>query len=199
MRLSLKTLETWNRKLHYYSGLYLLLFIWLFAVSGLLLNHSQWTVANFWPQRQQERFERPVQLAAGASDTDQARSLMRQLGIAGEIEWTAPRQPAEQFEFRAARPGRMASVSVNVSTGVASVEQISVNGWGILNALHSFTGVRGGRPEVTRDWWLTWLWIPERSWTAASVWAGTVRSFSGEICLATSEGGWPLGVRVGRP
>jgi hypothetical protein len=158
MRLSPKALESWNRKLHYYSGLYLLLFIWLFAVSGLLLNHPKWSAANFWPQRKQERFERPVQLAAGVSDIDQARSLMRQLGIAGEIEWTTPRQPAGRFEFRVARPGRMASVSVNVPAGVASIDQISVNGWGILNALHSFTGVRGGRPEATRDWWLTGLW-----------------------------------------
>jgi hypothetical protein len=158
MRFSLRALDAWNRKLHYYSGLYLLLFLWLFAVSGLLLNHPQWSVANFWPQRQQERFERPVQLAAGASDIDRARSLMRQLGLAGEIEWTAPRQRPERFEFRVARPGRMASVGVNVATGVASVERISVNGWGVLNALHSFTGVRAGRPEATRDWWLTRLW-----------------------------------------
>ncbi|MCX6635922.1 MAG: hypothetical protein NT090_12705, partial [Acidobacteria bacterium] len=54
--------------------------------------------------------------------------------------------------------GRMASVSVNVPTGVASIERISVNGWGILNALHDFTGVRGGRQEATRDWWLTRVW-----------------------------------------
>ena len=83
---------------------------------------------------------------------------MRQLGITGEIEWTAPRQSAGRFEFRAARPGRMASVSVNVPAGVVSTERISVKGWGILNALHSSTGVRGGRPEATRDWWLTRVW-----------------------------------------
>ena len=37
--------ERWNRKLHFYAGLFLLLFIWLFAVSGLILNHPKWTFA----------------------------------------------------------------------------------------------------------------------------------------------------------
>ncbi len=154
----LSLIDAWNRRLHYYFGLYLLLFVWLFAVSGLLLNHSKWRFAHFWPQRKQERFERRVQLAAGVSDIEQAKNLIRQLGIVGEIEWAAPRQRPRRFEFRAARPGRIVNVNVDAPTGVASVERITVNGWGVLNALHSFTGVRGGRPEATRDWWLTWLW-----------------------------------------
>jgi len=32
-------LEAWNRRLHYYLGLYFLLFLWLFSFTGLLLNH----------------------------------------------------------------------------------------------------------------------------------------------------------------
>jgi len=32
--------ERWNRKLHFYTGLFLLFFMWLFAFSGLLLNQS---------------------------------------------------------------------------------------------------------------------------------------------------------------
>ena len=41
--------EIWNRKLHYYVGLYLLTFVWLFAVSGLIINHPGWAFADFWP------------------------------------------------------------------------------------------------------------------------------------------------------
>src|SRR5262245_57781806 len=52
--------DIWNRKLHYYAGLYLLLFLWLFAFTGLLLNHS-WQFAEFWPQRKQSTVERVVQ------------------------------------------------------------------------------------------------------------------------------------------
>ena len=50
---------TWNRRLHFYLGLYFLLFIWLFSISGLFLNH-QWSFEEFWPHRQESTFERPI-------------------------------------------------------------------------------------------------------------------------------------------
>ena len=34
--------ERWNRKLHFYTGLFLIVFLWLFAFTGLLLNHPTW-------------------------------------------------------------------------------------------------------------------------------------------------------------
>ncbi len=37
-----RALEVWNRKLHYYLGLYFLFFLWLFSLTGLMLNHQQW-------------------------------------------------------------------------------------------------------------------------------------------------------------
>src|SRR5947209_13879893 len=87
-------LETWNRKLHYYLGLYFLLFLWLFAFSGLLLNHSSWKFAQFFPNRKVSKLERSIQSPVAASDMEQAKDLMRQLGIHGEIEWTSPRSDA---------------------------------------------------------------------------------------------------------
>ena len=39
---SLRRLDVWNRKLHYYLGLYFLFFLWLFSLTGLMLNHQQW-------------------------------------------------------------------------------------------------------------------------------------------------------------
>ena len=41
-RHSLRRFEFWNRKLHYYLGLYFLFFLWLFSLTGLMLNHQQW-------------------------------------------------------------------------------------------------------------------------------------------------------------
>ncbi len=37
-----KAFEVWNRRLHYYLGLYFLFFLWLFSATGLMLNHQQW-------------------------------------------------------------------------------------------------------------------------------------------------------------
>src|SRR5262245_45377370 len=86
-----KKLETGKRKLHYYHGLYLLFFVWLFAFSGLLLNNSSWKFAEFWDNRKQTTYERPITAPATGSDLAQANDLMRQLEITGEIEWTATR------------------------------------------------------------------------------------------------------------
>ena len=49
------TVLVWNRRVHYYLGLFLLFFIWLFAFTGLLLNHPRWQFAQFWPNRISEQ------------------------------------------------------------------------------------------------------------------------------------------------
>ncbi len=38
------TFEIWNRKLHYYLGLYFLFFLWLFPFTRLLMKPSSWTL-----------------------------------------------------------------------------------------------------------------------------------------------------------
>src|SRR5262245_50085040 len=99
-------LETWNRKLHYYLGLYLLFFLWLFSFTGLLLNHPQWRFAEFWPQRKETRFEQAIEPTSSASDLDRARELMSELNLAGEIDWPGGRRQPGLLEFTVNRPGR---------------------------------------------------------------------------------------------
>lgn len=150
--------EVWNRKLHIYIGLYLLLFVWLFSITGLLLNHPQWKFAQFWSGREQSSFERSVQLPRKSSDLEKARALMRQLDISGEIEWTMARPSEEHFEFRVIRPGKIIDIKTDLSTARTTVEQIKVNAWGAMRMLHSFNGVRMDRSGPTRDWVLTRIW-----------------------------------------
>jgi hypothetical protein len=83
---SLKNLEAWNRKIHYYLGLYLLFFIWLFAFSGLLLNNSGWNFFEFWEKRQESAQERALTTPPLGSDLAQANDLIGQLGLSGEVE-----------------------------------------------------------------------------------------------------------------
>src|SRR6266436_6271468 len=68
-----ETAEIWNRKLHYYLGLYLLFFVWLFTFSGLLLNHSSWKFAEFWRNRKEISYERQITAPAPGSDLMQAK------------------------------------------------------------------------------------------------------------------------------
>src|SRR5262252_10793145 len=79
----------WNRKLHFYAGLFLLFFMWLFAFTGPLLNHPTWGFAESWNNRRETNYERQIRALGPdvTGDLGQAREIMRQLGIDGEILW----------------------------------------------------------------------------------------------------------------
>lgn len=149
----------WNRKLHYYLGLFLLLFLWLFSFSGLLLNHPQWRFAEFWPNRTLSGFTRHIKPPAPGPDLSQARDLMQQLGLRGEIEWTVTRADAAKLDFRVSRPGHITEVKADLAESRATVQKIDLNAWGVIHILHTFTGARTGNPRNHRDWPLTTLWV----------------------------------------
>ena len=148
----------WNRRVHYYVGLYLLFFCWLFAFTGLLLNHPDWTFAQFWPQRVQTTMERSVGIGGRSSDLERARDAMRQLGLAGEIQWPATPTAPGTLAFQVSRPGRIVDVRIDVATSRATLQHTQLNSWGVLHLLHAFTGVRMGDTRNSRDWLLTSVW-----------------------------------------
>ena len=150
--------EIWNRRLHFYTGLYLLLFVWLFAFTGLLLNHPKWTFADFWPERKETAYERQIQRPPAGTDLAQARNILAQLGLTGEIEWTSERTASSQFDFRVSRPGHIIEIQTELDHGRATLKRIDLNGWGVMHILHTFTGVRAGDSRNQRDWILTSVW-----------------------------------------
>ena len=152
------TFARWNRRLHYYAGLYFLCFIWLFSFTGVLLNHPGWTVAEFWPNRRQSTQEREITAPAPGSDLAQARELMRQLAIPGEIEWTVTRGDPARFDFRVSRPGHNFEVKADLAKLRATIQRTDLNLWGVTHILHVFTGVRMGDAKNSRDWILTTIW-----------------------------------------
>jgi len=158
MRSATDIFDLWNRRLHYYLGLYFLFFLWLFAFTGLLLNHPGWAFAEFWPNRRQSSFARPIQPPPAGGDLAQARDLMRQLGVAGEIEWTAARHDATALSFRVSKPGQMFEIRADFGARRAAVQRIDLNTWGVVHILHTFTGVRVNDALNQRDWILTTVW-----------------------------------------
>ena len=152
-------LEAWNRKLHFYLGLYFLFFVWLFAFTGLLLNHSQWRFADFWPDRTETSYERSIQPSASENGVDRAEEIMRELNLAGEIDWPARKPMPGRLDFVVNRPGNVNRVSVDLARNRATVRRIQVNSWGVMRALHSFSGTRGNNPAAKRDWILTSIWV----------------------------------------
>ena len=162
-------LEAWNRRLHFYIGLFLLFFIWLFAFTGLLLNHPKWTFADFWPSRKQTTYERQIQRPPAGGALEQARNILAQLGITGEIEWTSARADSSKLSFRASRPGHMYEFKADLNRERVSVQRIDVNAWGVMRILHTFTGVRAGDSRNQRDWILTSIWALSMDAVAAGL------------------------------
>jgi hypothetical protein len=146
----------WTRRLHYYAGLYLLALVWLFSLSGLLLNH-QWAFADFWPRRKETTFERSIQPLRGARDVDRAADLVRQLEVSGEIGAITTRAP-DTFEVQVARPGTTFQIKADVTRQTASVQRTDVNHWGMFRTLHTFSGMPRTASNAERDWLPTKVW-----------------------------------------
>jgi hypothetical protein len=150
-------IEIWNEKLHYYSGLYLLLFIWLFSFTGLVLNH-QWEIHNYWAKRHESTFMQKVQPPPGNSVMAQAEDLMRQLHLRGEITLPDSPAPPERFDFRVYKPALLTDVRVDLRKNEAAVHQIRVNRWGFMEMLHTFNVEKRQGPRAPRNWLLSKAW-----------------------------------------
>lgn len=153
-----ESLRLWNRKLHYYTGLYLMFFIWLFAFTGLLLNHSSWKFAEFWSNRRETTYDAPIRPPPTEGDLAQARDLLRQLGIRGEIEWTTTRKETNLFDFRASAAGKIYDIKADLANQRVTVKRIEFNKWGIMRVLHTFSGLRADDSRNSRDWVWTQVW-----------------------------------------
>lgn len=152
----MRWIDLWNQRLHSYIGLFLLLFVWLFAFSGLVLNHSKWQFANFWPQRQESATQANVRIPSNGTDLAKAQDLMAQLGLSGEIDQITAK--TEHFDFRLGKPGQIVNVVVDLASGQASTKTIKLNTWGIMNSLHHLTGVHSDNPALTRNRMATSIW-----------------------------------------
>jgi hypothetical protein len=159
----------WNRRLHYFLGLYLLFFCWLFVFTGLLLNHSRWQFAQFWPNRVQTTTEHQFQVPLAITDVERARELMQQLGLAGEVQWPAVQPANAPLAFQVTRPGQVIDVKADLKSGRATLQRSDVNAWGVMHVLHTFTGVRAADTRNVRDWTLTTVWALSMDAVAAGL------------------------------
>ncbi|HEY0284109.1 MAG TPA: PepSY-associated TM helix domain-containing protein [Vicinamibacterales bacterium] len=156
MPLFARTLEVWNRRLHYYLGLYFLLFLWLFSLTGLMLNHQQWFTDLY--DRHEVSYDPSIETPAGETREEQTRSLMRQLKLRGEVEWPAS-QPAMHIDFNLTRPNGAAQVRVDLNAKQAYVKEFKNGKLHAFQIFHTFSGSRFNQPASRRDWILTSLWV----------------------------------------
>jgi len=83
---------------------------------------------------------------------------MRQLGLSGEVEWTASRGDNNRLNFRVTRPGHVIDVNADFQQKRATVKRIDYNAWGLMRTLHTFTGASVHDDRNQRDWVLTKVW-----------------------------------------
>lgn len=147
--------EVWNRKVHIYLGLYMILFLWLFSVSGLLMNHPKW----FPHKVDRTPSKRSVTLSGQTNQVALAKEFRDQLGLKGEIILRAQRKTGH-LVFMVMRPDLRFGIDVDLASGTAVVNRVTTQPTGILEQLHTFTGVRGiwNEPVQERDWIVTRIW-----------------------------------------
>ena len=152
MRPFRQNLYLWIRDLHLYFGLFISPFILVFAVTTLLFNHT-WKP---WEQKEDARkIEVPVQVPADVEGVEQAKAVMRQVGVSGEIRNIFRRR--NRLVIPVMKPGQNTSIKVNLETGIAVVEQRDTGFWDAVMYLHKSPG-----PHVAR---IRGNWIFTRIWT----------------------------------
>ena len=152
----MRNLNFWNRKLHIHLGLFLLLFIWLFSISGLLLNHGSWEFASFWEQRKQKESVTEMTLPAGLDSAGLLHIVMGKLKISGEV--TNVKYSADAFDFRVGSPGVGRDLHVDLRSGTVSQKEYELNIWGKIRTLHTFNGVDKGNIDKQANWVITRVW-----------------------------------------
>lgn len=151
-----RAFEVWNRKGHYYLGLYFLFFLWLFSLTGLMLNHQGWFRDLY--DRHETQYDSDIQMPAG--DTRVARTLdvMRQLNLKGEIDWPAT-QPVGHIDFTVSRPNGAAQVRVDMNARHAYIKEFKNGPLHAFQIFHTFSGSRFTQPASNRDWIVTSVWV----------------------------------------
>lgn len=150
--------ETWNRRLHYYLGLYFLLFVWLFSFTGLLLNHPRWALSHI-PNESNAPYERTIDSPSGDTNLARAIDVVRQLGLRGEIDWPQASQAPGRLDFNVTYPKRATQVRVDLVRSRATVQQVDRSFWSAFRISHAFSGSRYNIPGTSRDWIVTSVWV----------------------------------------
>ena len=157
MQQKFKNLNYWSRKFHIHLGLFLLLFIWLFSFSGLLLNHSnKWKFASFWDERKEKITVTSIHPIASPDSAAMLKNIMQQLKIAGEVSrvWIS----ADSIDFKVSIPGHERNLHVNLKNGICTQKELTFNWWGKMRILHTFNGVNKDNLNIQPNWIITRIW-----------------------------------------
>lgn len=153
---SIDNIIYWNRKFHIYIGLFLLLFILFFSLSGLLLNHSQWKFASFWKERHETEIIIPLTIPVNLDSISLLHNFMKQLDISGEI--SNVNLTPDSINFRVVKPGTIQDIHIDFKSSMSDQKKIVFNWWGKMRILHTFNGSEKMNPGTQPNWFVTHIW-----------------------------------------
>ena len=145
------TFQRLNRKIHIYAGLFATLYILLFAISGIVLNHRL-KIWDWFSNRVEKTREVAVTIPTEGSDLQKARTILRQLAVDGEIHRIVSEPAKGTFSFDTQRPGQFASVKLDATTGKGTLKTSDFNSWSILYNMHILTG-HGSKNWIWANVW----------------------------------------------
>lgn len=152
-----KSLIKWNRKIHIYLGLFLLLFIWLFGISGLLLNHH-WEFANSWETRKVISYDKMIEISKEREKHTLVHEIMDKLNLKGSIVNLRYSTDSVYLNFIASKPGKRYDIQAGLNDGGILIKETKFDQWEILRSLHK---LRNPTQKEQGEWYqsiLAFIW-----------------------------------------
>jgi hypothetical protein len=150
-------LYVWVRDVHLYSGLFIGPFLIVFSLSAILLNHpSAQTNATTTTASAPVRVPEGIDRLEGMARVAAARTILNELGFAGEINFVNVDARRRTLSVPVSRPGWEATVRVDLERGLATVE---TRRRGVADAMHWLHKLPGPHLAMIRGNWLyTRIW-----------------------------------------
>lgn len=151
----MKRLYGWMRDLHLYLGLFLCPAILVFSVSTLLLNHPPRSTQDSASQSALPAKPIPIEVPEGSGTLEQARQILHQLNVTGEIDYIRHDAVAGRLRIPVTKPGRSIVVDVDLRTRTATVER---QNQGLASALIYLHKMPGPHNAKFRGNWIYTVW-----------------------------------------
>jgi len=152
----MKRLYAWIRDLHFYLGLLLCPFILVFAVSTLLLNHPGQRPPEGSNRNTLTQQSVQIDTLDGVGTVEQARNILGQLAITGEIDCVRHMAKEERLLIPVTKPGEVTTVEVDHKTKTATLRRQSQGLGATLIYLHKMLGPHN--VKVRGNWVYTMWW-----------------------------------------
>jgi hypothetical protein len=136
----MKRFYAWTRDLHLYLGLFVCPFILLFAVSTLLLNHPRPPAPAAASASTPLKQPIPIDVPLEADTLEQAKNILRQLNLTGEIDYVRHQAREERLLIPVMKPGELTKIEVDLRAKTATVERHDQGLAAALIYLHKMPG-----------------------------------------------------------